>query len=322
MFSKKHRNSFLVGGTCVALLALPLEFTEATGAPALGAQTAYTTPEDGFRALVLAVKNSDLTALRAMLGPDSDALLSSGDPVDDKDARERFVAAYNSEARIARPRSNSATLSIGADRWEFPIPMEKTADGWRFDTDRGRDELLNRRIGRNELNVIQACLAFVDAERDYASTDHNGDAVLQYADRFISSPNKQDGLYWPQIQGKAQSPLGEFFAKASAAGYQLASAPENHVDEGDVLYGYRYQILAGQGPAARGGAYDYIINQKMIGGFGMVAYPANYGVSGVMTFIVNHDGQVYQKDLGPDTATLAPAIQRFNPDKTWKRTGS
>jgi hypothetical protein len=295
------------------------DFAIAQTGAASNAQTAFASPEKGFLALEQAVERYDVKALREILGPGSEDLLSSGDPVDDQDARTRFVAAYKTKTKITRVTADVALLAVGEDAWPLAIPMRKVTDGWRFDSDAGRDELINRRIGRNERNTIQACLAFVDAEREYASVDHNGDGVLEYAQRFISTPGTQDGLYWPATDGKEASPLGVAFAQASAAGYQLPLAPSEAADKGSVLYGYKYQILLSQGPAAPDGAYDYVINGKMIGGFALVAYPANYGVSGIMTFIVNHDGQVYEKDLGPDTETLAPAMRRYHPDRTWKR---
>jgi hypothetical protein len=320
MFGNNYKISLLTGVVSLAVLSAPAGFAIAEEARSAVSQLTYMTPEDGFHALVSAVQANDKVALREILGPASDDLLSSGDPVDDQNARERFLTAYQAKSQITRMGINVATLNIGMDSWDFPIPLTKTGNAWRFDTESGREELINRRVGRNELNAIQACLAFVDAQRDYASGDHSGDGVLQYAQRFISTPGKEDGLYWPKSDGKAESPLGDLFAQASVSGYQVASASENTSSEKSVLYGYKYQILTSQGPAARGGSYDYVIGGKMIGGFAMIAYPAEYGVAGVMTFMVNHDGEVYQKDLGPETEVLAPAIRRFNPDRTWKRT--
>jgi hypothetical protein len=192
--------------------------------------------------------------------------------------------------------------------------LVKQGTTWRFDLAAGRDELINRRIGRNELNAIEASQAFVDAQQDYASEDRDGDNILEYAQRFVSTPGMKDGLYWPAQAGEEESPLGPLFAEARAEGYQLGTAAG-----GTPYYGYRYKILTSQGPAAMGGAYDYIVGGNMLSGVGMIAYPAQHGFSGVMSFIVNHDGVVYQKDLGPETASVAAAMPVFNPDDTWQR---
>jgi hypothetical protein len=199
-------------------------------------------------------------------------------------------------------------LQIGDSDWPLPIPLVRENAMWRFDTDEGRDELINRRIGRNELNAIEAALAFVDAQQDYASEDRDGDMILEYAQRFVSTAGMKDGLFWPTQAGEEDSPLGPLFTEARAEGYQLETA-----GTGSGYYGYRYKILTSQGPAAMGGAYDYIVNGNMIAGVGLVAYPVQYGVSGIASFIVNHDGVVYQKDLGPESAMVASAMTAFDP---------
>ena len=284
----------------------------AFAARAAPVQTHYATPQQGVDAIVQAVRNDDLKTLQEALGPEGDTLLRSGDDVADAEGRARLLAAYDESAKLVNDSETRATLQIGKDGWPFPIPLVRDAKGWRFDTAAGREELINRRIGRNELSVVQASLAYADAQREYATFDRNGDGITEYAQRFMSTPKHKDGLYWPTAENEPPSPLGDLFAQAQAKGYHLGSTatPAPYL-------GYRYKILTSQGPHAAGGAYDYMAKGRMIGGFAMVAYPATYGVSGVMTFLVNHDGVVYQKDLGPKTASLAPAMTKFDPDKTW-----
>ncbi len=232
----------------------------------------------------------------------------------DRAGRERFVRAYGEANKIAREGDAKAILMLGKDEWPSPIPIVKGEDGWRFDAKQGREEILNRRIGRNELSAMQAMLAYVDAQREYYLRNPRGDKLLHYAQKFDSAPGKRDGLFFPTKAGEAPSPLGPMFASAKAEGY---------TKDGDGLpdpyHGYRYRILKRQGPDAPGGAYDYVAQGRMIGGFGLIAWPAAYGSSGVMTFIVNHEGVVYEKDLGPGTAAAVGKVTRFNPDKTWKR---
>ena len=206
-------------------------------------------------------------------------------------------------------------LIIGRNDWPFPIPIIKQGQQWIFDTASGKEEILDRRIGRNELYTIQVMLAVVDAQREYAMKDRDGDGLLEYAQKFMSDPDKKNGLYWPAKEGEDPSPLGLLAAKAKREGYSKAQDPE----EPQPYHGYFYRILTSQGPNAAGGAFDYIVKGKMIGGFAVVAYPADYGNSGVMTFIVNHDDVVYQKDLGEDTEKEAQAIKLFDPDKTWTK---
>jgi hypothetical protein len=262
---------------------------------------------------IAAGRAKDMAALDKILGPDGRDILHSGDEQADKNALGRFVAAYDANHKLVADSTTHSTLLVGADDWPLPIPIVKVADGWRFDTAAGRTELLARRIGRDELSTIEACKAFVDAQREYASADH-GDGLLDYAQRFISTPGKKDGLYWPAKQGEEQSPLGPLFVKAQAAGYApgKSGAPQ-------PFNGYYFRILSGQGSAAKGGAYSYLAHGKMMGGFALIAYPASYRVSGVMTFIVNQDGDVFQKDLGPTTSADAARIKDFNPDSGWKK---
>jgi hypothetical protein len=282
-------------------------------AAAQPAQTTFATPEAGVAALIDAARKNNEAALQSILGPGSREVVSSGDPVADADAREDFVAAYDERSNLVAVNDNTRTLQIGQSDWPLPIPLVREGAMWHFDVEAGRDELINRRIGRNELNAIEASLAFVDAQQEYASEDRDGDNILEYAQRFVSTPGMKDGLYWAVQAGEEESPLGPLFAEARTEGYQLETA-----GSGSGYYGYRYKILTSQGPAARGGAYGYIVGGNMMSGVGLVAHPVQYGVSGIMSFVVNHDGVVYQKDLGPETAMLASMMTVFNPDNTWQ----
>jgi hypothetical protein len=278
------------------------------------AQTTFDSPEAGVAALVAAVEANDASALRAILGAHGEKLISSGDPVADAKYRETFVKAYRRANAIEKLNDTRATLVVGKDRWPLPIPLVKANGAWYFDTKKGEQEILDRRVGRNELATIQACLAIVDAQRDYVAKDQDSNGLLEYAPKFVSTPGMHDGLYWEQKPGEPPSPLGPLLAAAAKSGYAsanpLTSAP---------YHGYFYRMLMQQGKDAPGGAYDYMVRGKLIGGFAVIAYPARYGVSGVMTFIVNHDGVVYQKDLGKNTAAIATAMNSFNPDPSWKR---
>lgn len=278
-------------------------------------QRRFSSPQDATTALVGAIKAGDMPAMLAILGTGAGPLISSGDAVADRRARERFVQAYEEASRVETDRDAKATITIGKDEWPFPIPLVKDASGWRFDTAAGKEEILDRRIGRNELNAIQVCLAYVDAQREFYLRDADGDGLLEYAQKFASAKGKRDGLYWETKPGEPPSPLGPLVARARGEGYapnQPGSAPVPY-------WGYYYRILKAQGKDAPGGAYDYLARGHMIGGFALVAFPARHGTSGVMTLIVNHDGVVYQKDLGANTAALARAMTRFNPDATWKK---
>jgi hypothetical protein len=276
------------------------------------AQQDYKAPQDAIDALVASAKSGDEKAALTVLGQEGQDIISSGDKVSDDAVRARFVASYDAKHQVAMEGDSKAVLVIGDNDYPFPIPLHRNKNGtWSFDTDEGRIEVLARRIGHNELDAIQTSLAYVDAQNDYAAKDR-GAGIGAYAQRFISTEGKKDGLYWPTAQGEEESPLGPLFAAASAQGY--------HAGQGRAPYhGYYYKILTKQGPAATGGAADYVVNGKMIGGFGLVAYPAEYRNSGVMTFIVNHDGTVFQKDLGPKTDEIAEAITAFNPDKSWMK---
>jgi hypothetical protein len=276
------------------------------------AQQTYKTPQDAVDALVASAKSDDQKAALTVLGRDGEDIISSGDAVADNAVRQRFVTSYDTKHQIVMDGDSKATLIIGDNDYPFPIPLTKKAAHWSFDTEAGRREILFRRIGHNELDAIQTALAYVDAQNEYADKDRTGAGAGIYAQRFVSEAGKKDGLYWPAAQGEEESPLGELFATASRQGYRAG--------EGRKPYrGYYYKILTRQGPAAAGGAADYVVKGKMIGGFALVAYPDEYRNSGVMTFIVNHQGTVFQKDLGPDTETIAEAMTSFNPDKSWTK---
>jgi Protein of unknown function (DUF2950) len=280
-----------------------------------GQQKTFKTPEEAAKSLVDAVKSNDTKELLAIFGPAGRELISSGDEVADKTGREHFVKDYEEMNKLEKGTDNKMTLVVGNREWPLPIPIVKKGEAWVFDTKAGKEELLNRRIGRNELNTIQICLVYVDAQREYAMKDRDSDKVREYAQKFGSTKGKKDGLYWEAKEGEEQSPLGSFAARAVQEGYKGRKPG----DKPTPYHGYYYKILKAQGKNAPGGAYDYVVNGKMIGGFGLVAYPAEYGASGIMTFIVNHDGVVYEKDLGKETGKIASAMTKYDPDKTWKK---
>lgn len=300
------------------IAALILVMCGAAPGPALAAETAalktFASPEEAVAAMVADLKSGNLAALSGIFGPRVERLLNSGDPVADRDARARFVASFDEAHRIDQ-KDGIAVLVLGKDDWPFPIPLRKAAAGWQFDTAGGEQELVNRRIGRNELVTIQTMLAYVDAQQEYAEWAQQRTGTAEYAQLIASRPGKQDGLYWPTAEGQPQSPLGALFAVAQAKGYRPAGSPQGRTP----YNGYFFKILTGQGPNAPGGKIDYIVKGKMIGGFGLVAWPAKYGDSGVMSFIVNHEGTVYQKNLGPQSAAIAEAMKAYDPDPTWQK---
>lgn len=262
--------------------------------------------------LIAAVRANDTAALEKILGPGSEKLVSSGDPVADSNAREKFLAEVNDGTKTAKRDDTHVFFLLGKDEWPFPIPVTMKAGGWRFDTKAGEQEILDRRIGDNELSTIDVCLAYVDAQREYATKDRNNDGFIEYATRFLSTEGKHDGLYWPAQAGEEESPMGPLMVSAQAEGYTTTKLKHT------PYHGYYYRILKAQGPHAAGGAVDYVVKGHMIGGFALVAFPAQYGATGIMTFIVNHDGVVYQKDLGPNTAEIAGRMTRFDPGPGWE----
>jgi len=309
----------LVAALCLLVCGMLLAMAVGAATPkSTPAQRSFASPEEASTALAQALRAGDKTAIVAILGPGSNQWISSGDAEADRVASERFVHQFDEKHSISAEGDARATLTLGSDDWPFAFPLVRAGQRWRFDTEAGKEEMLARRIGQNELAVINVMLAIVDAQREYASADHNKDGVREYASKLKSSPGKQDGLYWPTANGEAPSPLGPLVVQAASEGY--ASKGSN--DESRTYHGYHFRLLTGQGAHAKGGAFDYIVRGHMIGGFAAVAYPARYENSGVMTFIVNHEGVVYQRDLGPDTATRARAITRFDPGPGWTPTST
>jgi len=324
-----HPRALRLVATAACALALafaaPLVHAQAAARPApaknLPAQKAYASPEDAAKALYDAVRSDDLRSIYAVLGPGSGAVIFSGDRVADDALRNDLVSAWDKAMTIDRSAGDAkATILVGPNGTPFPFPLVQGAGGWRFDAKAGAEEVIDRRIGENEISAIKVCLAYVDAQREYVLRDRDRDGVMEYAQKFLSSPGRKDGLYWPTAAGEPPSPLGPLVGAARAQGYAKGDAASKRGAGGSAFHGYRYKILTRQGKDARGGAYDYIVNGKMIGGFALVAWPARYGVSGVMTFVCNHDGVVFEKDLGPRTPERAPAMTSFNPGPTWRRT--
>ena len=292
------------------LLAVLVGALAATGAYAAApAQKSFATPDDAVNALVQAVKARDRNAMLAALG-NAREWLSSGDATADQATAMRFLTAYEEKHAIVRD-GDRATLLIGSEDFPFAFPLAKSKDRWRFDTASGKEELLARRIGGNELSAIKVLQAIVDAQREYASEDRAGDGVLAYAQRIASRPGKRDGLYWPVKAGEPQSPLGVLAAQAADEGYKQGERSPT------PYHGYLFRMLRGQTKNAESGAFDYVVRGRGIAGFAVVAYPARYGNSGIMTFIVNQNGKIYQADLGPETKAKAEAMRRFDPGKGW-----
>jgi hypothetical protein len=299
--------SWVLLAVAVVLVALPWSI----GAQETGQRT-FSSPQEALASLVQTLEAGDREGLLAILGPEGKDIISSGDPVSDRADRDRFLNAYQEKVSFGPEENGRVEAILGNDNWPFPIPLVQGQQGWFFDTPAGKEEILNRRIGRNELYTIQVCQAYVEAQREYASADRDQDGIIQYAQKMISDPGKRNGLYWPVWPGQVPSPLGPLAAQAAAEGYKREEKPT-------PFHGYYYRILKAQGPKAAGGAYNYIINSHMVAGFALVAWPAEYGSSGVMTFVVNRNGIVYEKDLGPTTSEMAGAMMLYNPDQTWSR---
>jgi len=311
----RKQNSLLKGCAVLLISGLLIAVPFGTCLAAMQDQEIFASPDEAVKALVDALKTFDTKALSAIFGPGSKDLVSSGDPTEDKTERERFINLYAQKSKLEEADANKVVLYVGNEGWPFAIPIVKKDGAWQFDTDEGREEILARRIGRNELSVIQSCLAYVDAQREYALKDRDSDELLEYAQKFASDSGKKDGLYWEAKEGDEQSPLGPLVAAAQEQGYTGSQSGDKPVP----YHGYYYRILKAQGKNARGGSYDYVIKGRMIGGFALVAYPARYESSGIMAFIVNHDGVVYQKDLGEKSEKAALAMKLFNPDSTWEK---
>lgn len=297
---------FRIVTACVALLAITVSASVAGSK-----QSAFATPEAAVAALAQAVRAHDEAALLKLFGPAGRELVFSGDEVADRSGREKFIRAYDLKHSLIPRTATAMTLQLGADGWSLPIPLVKRGAKWYFDAGKGKQEVLNRRIGRNELQVIEVMHAFVDAQHEYATRDCSRCGTVVFAQRLISTPGKRDGLYWEAKEGEPASPLGPLVAKAAREGYLDADLSPFH--------GYYFRILTGQGEHAEGGAYSYLKNGRMILGFALVAYPAEYGNSGVMTFIVNQKGEVFQKNIGKKTRQLAEKLQRFDPDPSWRK---
>ena len=306
-----------LAGLCTVLVVFARAQPQAakqTPPGASDAQKAFDTPQQAVDALIQATANYDVSGLLEIFGPDGKDFVSSADPVQDKNRAEAFAAKAREKQLITLDPKNKAraTLAVGDDDWPLPIPLVKRGNKWYFDTKQGRREILLRRIGANELDAINVCRGFVEAEKEYASEIHDNSGINQYAQKIISTAGKQDGLYWQNADGSPGGPVSEPVARAIQEGYSL--------EPGSGYHGYHFKVLKGQGPAAPLGQLDYMIEGAMIGGFALVAVPAQYRVTGVKTFMVSYDGVVYEKDLGPDSSNIVKNMDRYNPDKTWHRT--
>jgi Protein of unknown function (DUF2950) len=307
-FSWLCRIPLPVSGLSLVFLALILPMSAA----AVDEQT-FASPQDAVNALVTAAQNDDTNALHSIFGPTGRDLISP-DAVQAAQGFKMFVQHLTQEAQLVTNSDSNVTLEIGTNGWPFPIPLVKQDGQWFFDTAAGKEEILARRIGRDEIGAINVCNAYVEAQREYASEDH-GDGILEYAQHLRSTPGKHDGLFWPAKPGQELSPLGPFVAQAHGEGYHRTAKMMN--DEQAPYHGYYFKILTRQGKHAPIGKYNYIINGHMIAGFAFVAWPAEWGNTGVMTFIVNQQGKVYQKNLGPKTVNIARAMTAYDPDGTW-----
>ena len=324
---EEHMKSLVRGKALRFLLTVLLGFLSGTPAPLCQAQTTvgeklsspsapmtFNSPREAAEALLIAAENYDVPTLLKIFGPDGKDFISSSDAVRDKSIAADFASkARNKELVTVEPMHKArAVLSVGTDEWPFPVPIVRNGTRWYFDAKQGRDEILFRRIGSNELDAIQVCRGFVDAQKEYAGKAHDNSGVNQYAQKIISTPGQHDGLYWQNADGSSGGPVSEAIARAIAEGYSPGKTAGYH--------GYYFKVLKGQGPAARLGQLDYVVEGVMIGGFALVAFPAEYRVTGVKSFMVSYDGIVYEKDMGSDTVNTAQSMERYNPDKTWRRT--
>jgi len=310
---EKEEGHWLSVISCIMLIATlfiaSLSYAQTTDI----SQNSYSSPEEAVNGLIAAVRANDTMAMLAILGQGSKEMLSSGDAVADRTGREKFLKAYDEKNILQQGPEDNWVLSVGNDNWPMPIPVVNKASKWLFDTHEGKQEILNRRIGRNELQVMNVLHAYVDAQHEYASKDCSGGGKVEFAQRLISTKGRHDGLYWEATDGEEESPLGPLVAQAAEEGYSNANISPFH--------GYYFRVLTRQGSHAEGGAYDYVVSGKMILGFAILAYPAEYKNSGVMTFIVNQEGIIYEKNLGSDTKQKSEAIKLFDPDPTWNKVG-
>jgi len=312
---KKSRSLCLAALTGIITVVLLLGGAYAPSLAESLQQKSFASPEEAVSALVAAVKADDQKEMLAILGPGSEELISSGDEIADKAGREKFLNAYEEMNKLEKVSTGKMILCMGEDNWLLPIPIVKKNNTWFFDTKAAKEEILNRRIGRNELNVIEVLHAYVDAQFEYATKDCKGGGAVEFAQKFVSTEGKHDGLYWEAKEGEEMSPLGPLVAQAAMEGYAEKSAGINF----SPYHGYYYKILNGQGKNATGRAYDYVVKGKMILGFALVAYPAQYGNSGIMTFMVNQEGIIYEKNLGKNIERIAKDMTKFDPDRTWRK---
>ncbi len=310
MKTMKANHTKNVGSLFCVLVLIAMSSLVSIGQVAKFKNKGFASAEAAGSALIAAAEKWDTAEIKQILGPGSDDIIETGEPFRDKEVVVEFATLGRTKQKIALdPRTKTrAFLEVGDDNWPFPVPIVKSGTKWYFDTAAGRQELINRRIGSNEFDAMTLCDKFVDAQLEYAETKHDGARVNQYAQRIISSPGKQDGLAWQNADGTWAGHISDEFAKLLANIYTGQQAP---------FHGYFFKVLKGQGPAAQGGEFNYLQNGAMIGGFALVAYPSIYQVTGVKSFIVNHEGVIYEKDLGPATAKAAQLMETFNPDRTW-----
>jgi len=309
------RVSFVVVITAISCVVLAVGQAQpnANGSKE-GAAMAFDTPQQAAEALIRATEGFDVPTLMAIFGPNGKDFISSSDPVRDKSIAADFAAkAQEKHLVTVDPKNNTrAVLSVGSDDWPLPVSIVRRGSKWYFDSKQGHNEILFRRIGANELDAIQVCRGFVVAQKEYASKVHDDSGINQYAQKIISTPGKHDGLYWQDADGSPGGPISEAIARAIQEGYSPGKTSGYH--------GYYFKVLRGQGPAARLGQLDYVVEGVMIGGFALVAFPAEYRVTGVKTFMISYDGILYEKDFGPDTTNIVQQLERYNPDKSWHRT--
>ncbi|MGO9611487.1 MAG: DUF2950 domain-containing protein [Dissulfurispiraceae bacterium] len=311
-----YRNAALFFSVLVALIcALLMTFSTFVFASSKAKQRTFSSPEDAVQAFVEAVRADDASELLAILGPDFEPVIFSGDAVQDQMRRERFAKDFEEKNSLQKQGDGKMILYVGSTDYPLPIPIVKKGLTWRFDTKAGKEEILTRHIGRNELDTIEVMRTYFDAQHEYASKDRNGDGAIEFGQKFVSTPGKKDGLYWQAGEGEEESPFGPLVAEAAVEGYKGKGGTATLFP----FHGYYFKILKSQGKHAPGGAYSYLVNGKLILGFGLVAYPAKYGASGIMTFIINQQGIVYQKNLGKDTSRVAAVMKKYDPDDTWKQ---
>jgi hypothetical protein len=312
MMSNKLRYTFSMVILMTSIATSALSAAPETEAADKG--QGFASPEEAEKALVDAARDNDKNKVSVLFGNQHAQLFSSGDDVEDANNRAEFLKMAEQKSSIENQQADKAILHFGQNDWAFPVPVVNNGGQWRFDAEQGKQEILNRRIGRNELNTLAVMRGYVEAQYEYAAIDRDGDGVGEFATKLRSEPGKFDGLYWEAASGQPESPLGPLVAEAKAVGYKA----KGNADSTTPFHGYLYKILTRQGDNVPGGKYDYIINGNMIAGFALVAFPAVYGSSGIMTFVVNHRGKIYQKNLGPKTAELALAMKAYDPDSSWE----